>query len=272
MAERELRLGFIGAGNMAAALVRGLLAQGTVSAGCVWVSSPSGPRRSIAETGVHCTKDNAEVCRNVDVLILAVKPYVMSAALEGIRAALKPSTLVISVAAGISIAQLTAMLSAGAGGSAWRIIRVMPNTPSAIGHGASALCLGSYAKPSDAELASRLFQAVGTVEVVGEAMMDGALWRGGGLGEGGVGRALLQALPGEPTALAHCTQTRAALHTPPHTPTITKPIAALLHTQPSLACRALGLPTCACSLRRWQMVAWPRACRAAWPWAWPCSS
>jgi len=172
MAERELRLGFIGAGNMAMALVRGLLAQGTVSAGCVWVASPSGPRRAIVETGVHCTRDNAEVCRNVDVLILAVKPYVMSAALEGMRAALRPSTLIISVAAGISIAQLTAMLSAGAA-MPWRIIRVMPNTPSAIGHGASALCLGSYAKPTDAELATRLFQAVGTVEVVGEAMMDG---------------------------------------------------------------------------------------------------
>lgn len=176
MAERELRLGFIGAGNMASALVRGLLAQGTVSAGCVWVASPSGPRRAIAETGVHCTRDNAEVCRNVDVLILAVKPYVMSAALEGIRAALRPTTLVISVAAGISIAQLTGMLSGspGGGGSPWRIIRVMPNTPAAIGHGASAICLGSYAKPSDADLATRLFQAVGTVEVVGEAMMDGA--------------------------------------------------------------------------------------------------
>jgi pyrroline-5-carboxylate reductase len=176
MAERELRLGFIGAGNMAAALVRGLLAQGTVSAGSVWVASPSGPRRAIAETGVHCTKDNAEVCRHADVLILAVKPYVMSSALESIRGALKPSTLIISVAAGISIAQLTAMLSAGPSGSAWRIIRVMPNTPAAIGHGASAICLGGFAKPSDAELASRLFQAVGTVEVVGEAMMDGA-WR-----------------------------------------------------------------------------------------------
>ena len=169
--EREIRVGFVGAGNMAAALIRGLLSQGTVSAGCVWVSSPSGPRRAIVESGVHCTKDNAEVCRNVDVLILCVKPYVMSSALESLRGALKPSTLVISVAAGISLAQMASML----GGGTWRLVRVMPNTPAAIGHGASAICLGSYAKPSDAELATRLFQAVGTVEVVGEAMMDGEL-------------------------------------------------------------------------------------------------
>ena len=151
-----------------------MLAQGTCSAGCVWVSSPSGPRKAIVETGVHCTRDNTEVARTVDVLILAVKPYVMATAIESIRAVVKPSTLLISVAAGISIAQITSMLSAGPGGSAWRIIRVMPNTPAAIGHGASAMCLGGFAKPSDAELTSRLFQAVGTVEVVGEAMMDGS--------------------------------------------------------------------------------------------------
>ena len=246
MAERELRLGFIGAGNMASALVRGLLAQGTVSAGSVWVASPSGPRRAIAETGVHCTKDNAEVCRNVDVLILAVKPYVMSSALESIRGALKPSTLVISVAAGISIAQLTAMLSAGPSGSAWRIIRVMPNTPAAIGHGASAICLGGFAKPSDAELASRLFQAVGTVEVVGEAMMDGARRRAGG------------ELSHPKGALGRLT------HTTRHT-------SHRAHVQLSLGCLALAPRMCACLLRRWRMAAWRPASRAAWPWAWLCS-
>ena len=104
--------------------------------------------------------------------MLAVKPYVMSTAIESIRGSLKSSTLVVSVAAGISIAQLSSMLTSC--GSGWRIIRVMPNTPAAIGQGASAMCLGGLAKAADAELASRLFQAVGIVEVVGESMMDGA--------------------------------------------------------------------------------------------------
>ena len=168
---REVRLGVIGAGNMATALVRGLVAAGSVDPASVWVSSPSGPRRAIADTGVHCTADNAEVARNADVLILAVKPYVLSAALASVAAALKPTTLVISVAAGISIGQITGMLGVGGG---WRVIRVMPNTPAAIGQGASAMCLGSLATEADAALAQALFAAIGTVETVGEAMMDGA--------------------------------------------------------------------------------------------------
>ena len=181
-AGREVRLGVIGAGNMATALITGLVGQGTVDPRSVWVSSPSGPRRAIADTGVHVTRDNGEVARNADVLILAVKPYVVSSALAGIAKDLRPSTLVVSVAAGISLSQLTSMLGAG---GAWRVVRVMPNTPAAIGQGASAVCLGALASSADADLVSRLFEAVGTVEVVGEAMMDGAL-RGGGARVAGV--------------------------------------------------------------------------------------
>ena len=64
MTEREIRLGVIGAGNIAAALVRGLIGQGTLNPGNVWVSSPSGPRKNISDTGAHCTRDNSEVARN----------------------------------------------------------------------------------------------------------------------------------------------------------------------------------------------------------------
>lgn len=167
---REVRVGFIGAGNMATALIRGLVSQGTVDPRSVWVSSPSGPRRAVSDTGVNCTRDNGEVARNVDVLVLAVKPYVMSAAIASVAKDLRPTTLIVSIAAGISIAQLTSSLGAG---GAWRVIRVMPNTPAAIGQGASAMCLGALASSSDADLVTKLFQAVGTVEVVGEAMMDG---------------------------------------------------------------------------------------------------
>jgi pyrroline-5-carboxylate reductase len=167
-------LGFIGAGNMSTALVRGLVAQGMVEPDRIWVSSPSGPRKPIAEVGVRCTRDNATVAANADVLILAVKPYMMAAALDSMRGEIRPSTLVVSVAAGCSISQLSSMLSSGGGPSGWRIVRVMPNTPAAIGQGAAAMCLGALATPADADVVTRLFSAVGTVEVVSEAMMDGA--------------------------------------------------------------------------------------------------
>lgn len=169
---KEPRVGFIGAGNMATALVRGLVGQGMLPPSSIWVSSPSGPRKAVVETGVHCCKDNATVAQNSDVIILAVKPYVMQAALESMRGDLRPSTLVVSVAAGISIAQLQGMLSSNGGPHGWRIIRVMPNTPAAIGEGASAMCLGGLASKADADVVSRLFSAVGSVDVVSEPQMD----------------------------------------------------------------------------------------------------
>jgi len=234
-------LGVIGAGNIATAILRGLVSQGVVSAANVWCSSPSGPRRPIVELGVRTTRDNAEVAKNADVLIFAVKPYILSSACDSVKGALKPSTLVVSVSAGISIAQTSTMLGAPGGGTPWRIIRVMPNTPASVGLGASAMCLGPFATPGDSELVSRLFQAVGTVDVVAEAMMDGA---------------------------------RGAAHTPPRGPPRTGSLGSRTsHTPPrpppssqaSRACPAPGPLTCACSSRRLQTAALLRASPARLP-------
>ena len=234
--QREIRLGVIGAGNIATAILRGLVGQGVVSPSNVWCSSPSGPRRPIADLGVRTTRDNAEVAKNADVLILAVKPYILSSACESLKGALKPATLVVSVSAGISLAQTTAMLGAPPGGVPWRVIRVMPNTPASVGMGASAMCLGPFAGPADSELVSRLFSAVGTVDVVAEAMMDGAwAWP----------PAVHSFHARKRDARAHTLTQHAhsCAASPPHP------------RQPSPACRAPGPHTCACSSRRLQTAA-----------------
>jgi cation diffusion facilitator CzcD-associated flavoprotein CzcO len=98
---RDQVVSVIGGGNIATAILRGLVSQGVVSPSNVWCSSPSGPRRAIADLGVRATRDNAEVAKNADVLIFAVKPYILSTACKSVEGALKPSTLVVSVCAGV---------------------------------------------------------------------------------------------------------------------------------------------------------------------------
>lgn len=133
------RWGFIGAGKMATALIRGMSRAGTAEPRSVRASDPvESTRRALAsETGVSVTDSNLAVVQNSDVVVLAVKPQSMPQVLEQVRAAVTPEHLVISIAAGVSVATL----SAGLGGER-RIARVMPNTPALVGEGASARSRG----------------------------------------------------------------------------------------------------------------------------------
>jgi pyrroline-5-carboxylate reductase len=181
-----VRVGFIGAGNMASALIRGMLERGVVPASSISVSSPSGAA-ALAPLGVHCTRDNAEVAQNSDVLILAVKPFMMEPVLKGLAgsdptgsgAGAPPMidrrrTVIVSIAAGTTIETITGLLHGTPSGlPPWRILRVMPNTPAQVLQGASAMCLGGDATEGDGALVKRLFEAVGVVQVVKESHMDG---------------------------------------------------------------------------------------------------
>src|ERR1051325_11364551 len=122
---QALRIGLIGGGNMAAALVRGLIASGRVTAGQVRASDPSEARRTLlaGEHGISVSDDNAEVARFANVVVLAVKPQVIDGALESIANVLAPDATVVSIAAGIPLAVLEARLPAGA-----HVVRAMPNT------------------------------------------------------------------------------------------------------------------------------------------------
>lgn len=176
--------GFLGAGNMASAIVRGLLARGVAAPSQLWLSSPSGPRESLRALGVHATRDNAAVVAASDVLLLCVKPHVLPELLAQVGPAIvarrsvpggATHQLVVSVAAGVTLTAIAQMLAAGSGrgSEGVRLARAMPNTPSAIGQGATAFCVGAAAAPGDAAAVRALFSALGTVEEVKEAHMDG---------------------------------------------------------------------------------------------------
>jgi pyrroline-5-carboxylate reductase len=163
------RWGFIGAGRMATALIRGMLRAGTATPGTIIASDPLESARSIlaAETGVTVVESNVRVAHKSEVLVLAVKPQTVPHVLEHVRHAVTPNHLVISIAAGVALATLEAGLGTG-----HRLVRVMPNTPALIGAGASAYCLGPGAVADDEALVLACLKSVGQAVSVPETMLD----------------------------------------------------------------------------------------------------
>lgn len=168
--QADLRLGFIGAGQMATALARGFVEKQLVVASNLAAADPFAPSRErflAALPGTRVGDDNATVARAADVCILAVKPAQAPSVAKEIRTALRPETLVVSIAAGVTLEKLAVGLPKRA-----RVIRVMPNTPCLIGRGASAFARGEHATSDDAQLISELLAAVGTVHEVSEKLLD----------------------------------------------------------------------------------------------------
>jgi pyrroline-5-carboxylate reductase len=128
-------IGFIGGGNMAQALLEGVLKAGLYNAGDTWISDvrPERLDELKSQYGVRTTMDNTELAHHADVVILSVKPQVMADVLKPIAGTLKPDALVISIAAGITTAAMRQTLGDV------QIVRVMPNTPALVGAGASGL-------------------------------------------------------------------------------------------------------------------------------------
>ncbi len=163
-------IGFIGAGNMARSLAKGLIDNGWPT-GQIVLSDPGDEQRQIASQllGTECLSDNNEVVLRADVLVLAVKPQQLRAAIEPLAAAVqKKKLMVISVVAGIHSADIEQWL-----GGNLAIIRTMPNTPALIGSGASGLFANERATEDDRNLAESLLRACGvTVWVDKEHKLD----------------------------------------------------------------------------------------------------
>lgn len=154
-------IGFVGGGNMAEALIKGIIAAGLYKPENIFVSDIRPERLDFLAKEYHVqpVDKNANLAAKVDILILSVKPQNMADALESIKDSIKQETLVISIAAGIRTAKIAAMLGDIA------IVRVMPNTPALIGEGASALFPTDKAKPM-LDKAMAIFSAVGKAVVV----------------------------------------------------------------------------------------------------------
>jgi pyrroline-5-carboxylate reductase len=164
-------LGIIGAGNMAEAIVRGVIRAGLFTPGQIIAADVSPQRRELfeRELKVHAVEENAHAARQAKVLLLSVKPQQMQAALAGIGAAADARTLVISIAAGIGSAYIEQHLGAG---KKWRVIRAMPNTPMLVGEGMVGIARGAHATAEDVIVARRIFESAAAVLEVGEDKID----------------------------------------------------------------------------------------------------
>jgi pyrroline-5-carboxylate reductase len=164
----EGQVGFIGTGNMAEALIRGLLDAQVATKEQVLGSDPREERcqEMSGLYGIRALRDNVEVARQAEILVLSVKPQVMAKVLAEIGPHIHPHALVISIAAGIPLSAIEAKLPQA------RVIRTMPNTPALVGAGATAIAAGGHATDADIAAARRIFDSVGTTIVLEEAQMD----------------------------------------------------------------------------------------------------
>jgi len=163
---KGVSLGFIGAGAMGGAIIRGLLTRGRVDReNLVYFDPDPAQQAKMEKLGAKAVRNNAAAMQ-AQVVVLAVKPQFLGPVLTGIKDFAEPRHLIISIAAGVTLAALEAALPAS------RIIRVMPNTPALVGAGMTCLAPGSRATPEDTALALELFGAVGQAAAVEERLMD----------------------------------------------------------------------------------------------------
>jgi len=161
-------IGFIGAGNMAEAMIRGLLRGGDFAPAQVTASGPRQERmQELREKyGIHATTSNDEPAA-AEIVVLSVKPQILGRVLAVVGSKISPEALVISIAAGVPVAAISAHLAAGT-----RVVRAMPNTPALVDAGATAIAGGEHARDSDIEEAKKIFDGVGITVVLEESQLD----------------------------------------------------------------------------------------------------
>lgn len=165
----KLNIGFLGAGKMATALAKGFVSAGIVTGKQITAGDVFAPARTAfaREAGAKVTASNLDVVKFANVLILAVKPNQVAEVLAEIRENFTSQHLLVSIAAGVTLAKLEAALPEGS-----RVVRVMPNTPALVGASASAFATGKSATSRDAELVQKLLSSVGVAYPVRENLLD----------------------------------------------------------------------------------------------------
>ncbi len=163
------KIAFIGSGNMAEALIKGLIVAGTAKANQIMGTDVSTDRLDhLKKTyGISAAQSNIEAAHEAGVIILSVKPQIIERVLTEISSVVDDKKLVISIAAGIALTKIEKSLRETA-----RIIRVMPNTPALVLAGVAALSAGKNVTNEDLALAQSIFNSVGRTVIVDEKLMD----------------------------------------------------------------------------------------------------
>ncbi len=162
------RIGFLGAGQMAEAIARGIVSAKMAEPSMLIASDPDAARRDLfREMGARAGEDNLAVVKEADTLIIAVKPQTLAELLTQIGSVLREKQRIISICAGVPTTVIEA-----ASKRKLRVVRAMPNLPMRVRMGATALCPGKHATAQDMALAGKIFSAGGRAVEVKEELMD----------------------------------------------------------------------------------------------------
>ena len=163
MSNNYKKIGFIGSGKMAGAIIKGLIKTGFTSSENITATQaePTGIEEKSKTLGIKIILDNKELVKNSDVIFIATKPNQVLGVLEEIKPFVTSDKLIVSIAAGVNTKKLEANLPEGT-----RVIRVMPNTPALVGEGMSGMVGGERANNNDVEFVKSLLTTIGKCIVV----------------------------------------------------------------------------------------------------------
>ena len=164
-----MKLGFIGTGNMATAMMGGIIENHIASPEEIIGADPFAPGRERVKEkyGIRVTADNNEVVKNAEVVILSVKPQFYADVIAGIRDDVTDSHLIITIAPGKTLSWLAEQFQKPV-----KIVRTMPNTPAMVGEGMTGACKNAYVTDEDMEKALSILNGFGKAELIPEHMMD----------------------------------------------------------------------------------------------------
>ncbi len=167
---KDRKIGFIGLGNMASAMIGGMLQKGVVRAEDIlgFARTEETRKRVRDRFSIRITDGNAQAAAQADILFLAVKPIFLPEVIEEIRDAVRPQTLIVSIAAGKDLAYLKEAF----GGEDRKLIRCMPNTPALVLEGCTGVCAAETVTEEELGQVLLLLESFGKASVVPERLMD----------------------------------------------------------------------------------------------------
>lgn len=165
----DKKIGFIGCGNMAQAMIGGIIKSKLVLPSQVMASAITEKNLNFAKNkyGILVSSNNIDTAKFSDIIILAVKPNIYDVIIEEIKGHIKKDSIIITIAAGITLS-----FTEKSFGRNLKVIRTMPNTPALVGEGMSALCANKLVTKEELELVVKIFEGFGKAEIISEKLMD----------------------------------------------------------------------------------------------------
>ncbi|MCL2719257.1 MAG: pyrroline-5-carboxylate reductase [Lachnospiraceae bacterium] len=186
-----MKITFIGLGNMAAAMINGILAQGIVVKEDITGTDISPAARASAEEkfGIIVAGDNSAACRNAEIIILAIKPQIAESVLEEIKDSISAGTIILNIMAGKTMDWIANRLTGSVNNqlsqinnanipnapSLVKIVRVMPNTPALVGEAISGVCRNANVNDIEMDKCLRLLNSIGKAEEIPESLIDAVI-------------------------------------------------------------------------------------------------